>query len=115
MDKKPANTDKIGVGKYWFGLVFKSAISDILEYIKEHVTIALLIICSALLASWLSANGLLNKAISEGYISDASSLIRLVFTLLVLSLLYLLYSTFYYPALLHKKQEDDKKELQNIK
>jgi hypothetical protein len=114
MDKRTTNTEKIGIIKYWFGFIFKRAISDILEYMKEHVAMALLLICVALLASWLSANGLLNKAISEGYISDASSLIRLVFALLVLSLLYLLWSMFYYPVLLHSKQENDKKQLQKV-
>jgi len=112
MAKQSTKLRKIGFIKYWFGLIFPRAIREIWEYIKRDLAMALLIIVIALATSFLSAKGILDAAIANGYLSDASSLFRIFIALVVLSLLYLLFSIFYYPLILHREQEAEKEKLE---
>ena len=109
MDEK---SRKIGLTKYWFSLVFSRARHEIWEYTKGHLAIALLITLVAVVTSSLSANGILDAAISDGYISDANNLIRTLVAVLILSIFYLLFSVFYYPVIIYREQEEEKKQLQ---
>ncbi len=112
MTKASKNITKIGLRKYWFGLIFSRAVHDIWEYIKGHLAMALLIILAAIVTSILSANGVLDAAIFNGYISDANSLIRAFAALLVLSFFYLAWSLFYYPVKIHNESQEKIGELE---
>ena len=89
-----------------------TATSEIWEYIKSHVAMALLIFVAVLIVSILSANGFLDAAIVNGFIADANNWVRTLVALIVLSLFYLIFSMAYYPVHLHIEQEKEKEELQ---
>jgi len=103
MNQTQKKANRVSVFKYWFHIIFPKVRQDIWEYIKEHLALTLVILVGAVITSIFSANGILNKAISEGYISDASSLIRGLGALLVLSVLYLGFGIFYYPVILYRE------------
>lgn len=106
MDSKPK---KVGVSitQYWFNIIFSRAIHDIREYISEHFGITLLLIVFTLATSILSANGVLDIAVTNGYLSDTSSSIRILFALLIISALYVPWSFLYFPVKIYNEKEQE--------
>lgn len=98
--------------RYWSD-IFSRSRRDVWDYIKVHVAMALLGIAAAIATSIFAANSLLDVAVSKGYISDASNATRTVGSLLVLSFLYLIWSVFYYPPVVHEEKEARIKELED--
>lgn len=70
MGKEPRRKYFIRFWRYW-GNIFSRSWNDIWDYIKGAVAMALLGIIFAIVASLFSANGLLDIAIANGYITDA--------------------------------------------
>ncbi len=74
---------------------------------------ALLVIVATIAASILTANGLLDEAVTKGYISDANNWIRTLASLLVLSFVYLFWSILKYPPIIHNEQGNKIRSLNN--
>src|SRR5260221_10522782 len=112
MEKKSNKGYWVRFRKYWHNIFSRSA-SDIWDYIKGAIAMALLVIVATIAASILTANGLLDEAVTKGYISDANNWIRTLASLLVLSFVYLFWSILKYPPIIHNEQGNKIRSLNN--
>ena len=111
MDKTQKKAGTIGAFRYQFKIIFSKVRLDIWVYIKEHVALTLVILIVAGVTSIFSANGILDKALSE-YIGCIKS-DQNACTLAILSLLHLMWGVIFYPVKIHHYKKEQ--EIQSLR
>lgn len=85
------------VVKFWAKVLLRS-LRTTWRLVSEHVVTALILLVSLILASYFSANGIIDQAIVQGYLSDASSSARFLTGLSLIALFWFLINVVYQPA-----------------
>jgi hypothetical protein len=86
--------------RFWLVVLWHSLIAPF-KTIKDTVVIGVILMIGSLISAILAVNGYIDKSIAEGYLSDVSSVVRLLAILGVAYLILIVLGILYYPAKLY--------------